>query len=99
MTVTLTNINGAADENDKNDVRNVTVTGIVPADRKVVAEEGTGTWVMDGVLVVRCSWIPWPMIIREDGPFVRTMAIPWWCRPADAGVGSFPGFGISWCHC
>ncbi|MCB0695515.1 MAG: T9SS type A sorting domain-containing protein [Lewinellaceae bacterium] len=93
VTVTLTNINGAADENDKNDVRNVTVTGIVPApDRKVVAEEGTGTW---------CGWCPRGAVFMDsmahDYPeYFVPIAVhngdPMVVSTYDAGVGSFPGF-------
>lgn len=93
VVVTVTNINGGVDENDKNDVRNVTVTGIVPApDRKVVAEEGTGTW---------CGWCPRGAVFMDsmahDYPdYFVPIAVhngdPMVVTAYDAGIGAFPGF-------
>lgn len=93
VTVTLSNINGDVDENDKNDVRNATVTGIVPApDRKVVAEEGTGTW---------CGWCPRGAVFMDsmahDYPeYFVPIAVhngdPMVVSDYDAGIGAFPGF-------
>ncbi|MCF8239506.1 MAG: Omp28-related outer membrane protein [Saprospiraceae bacterium] len=93
VTVTLSNINGDVDENDKNDVRKVTVTGIVPApDRKVVSEEGTGTW---------CGWCPRGAVFMDsmahDYPdYFVPIAVhngdPMVVTAYDAGVGAFPGF-------
>ena len=51
-TVSISNINGGDDNDtsDNSDVVNVTVEGVEPvAGRKVVLEEGTGTW---------CQWCP-----------------------------------------
>lgn len=50
VAVSITNVNGAADADLTNNSSNETVTGVVPhKDKKVVAEEGTGTW---------CGWCP-----------------------------------------
>ncbi len=93
ITVTLSNINGDVDENDKNDVRTATVTGIVPApDRKVVAEEGTGTW---------CGWCPRGAVFMDsmahDYPeYFVPIAVhngdPMVVTAYDNGIGAFPGF-------
>jgi thiol-disulfide isomerase/thioredoxin len=50
VSVTIGNVNGAADADLTNNNSNETVTGVVVnKDKKVVAEEGTGTW---------CGWCP-----------------------------------------
>lgn len=50
LVVTVTNINGGADNDPSNDSKTWNLTNITPATGKmVVAEEGTGTW---------CMWCP-----------------------------------------
>ena len=93
ISVTVTNINGGADENSLNDTKAVTITGIVPSPhRMVVAEEGTGTW---------CGWCPRGAVFMDsmahDYPdYFVPIAVhngdPMVVPAYDAGVGSFPGF-------
>jgi hypothetical protein len=48
--VTITKVNGVADDDNTDNTLNTTITGVVPADHRVViVEEGTGTW---------CQWCP-----------------------------------------
>jgi len=93
LTVFVTNINGGGDNNPDNDERRVTVTGVVPAaDKKVMAEEATGTW---------CVWCPRgtvfmefmeheyrdyfvPVAVHNNDPMANAVY--------NAGVTSFPGF-------
>ncbi len=50
ITVTISNINGGTDDDVTDNSSAFTVAGVTPADgRKVVVEEGTGTW---------CGWCP-----------------------------------------
>lgn len=50
ITATVSNVNGGADADDLDNELHVVYTGIVPApNRKVLIEEGTGTW---------CQWCP-----------------------------------------
>lgn len=92
-TVTISNINGAEDDNPANNIRNLSVVGVVPAAHKmVVAEEGTGTW---------CGWCPRgtvmmdlmahdyerhfiPIAVHNGDPMVNAVY--------NSGVSAFPGF-------
>ncbi|RMG88176.1 MAG: T9SS C-terminal target domain-containing protein [Bacteroidetes bacterium] len=50
LILTVTNVNGGVDEDDTNNALTTTISGVTPApNRKVVIEEGTGTW---------CGWCP-----------------------------------------
>lgn len=92
-TVSISNINGSNDENPNNDVRTVTVTGIVPAAHKrTVAEEGTGTW---------CGWCPRGTIFmdrmnHEYPDYFVPIAVhnndPMAFATYNSGITSFPGF-------
>jgi thiol-disulfide isomerase/thioredoxin len=93
ISISISNINGGSDENDKNDARTVKVTGIIPAPgKRVLAEEGTGTW---------CGWCPRGAVFMDqmaaDYPdhFVGIAvhnSDPMTVAAYDQGVGAFPGF-------
>jgi hypothetical protein len=57
ISIKVKSVNGAADENATNDLREAAVEVIVPAaDKKVLAEQATGTW---------CQWCPRGHVLME----------------------------------
>ncbi len=87
------NPNGAADADDTNNQQSGVVSGVsyIPS-KKMLAEEGTGTW---------CGWCPrgteWMDFMTENYPddFVGIAvhnADPMAVTAYDNGVGDFPGF-------
>lgn len=88
-TVTISNINGGADDVLTDDVITQTVNPVVPALGKVVVgEEGTGTW---------CQWCPrgavyMDMYEEEFGEFWAGVAVhngdPMTVTSYDAGIGA-----------
>jgi len=96
VTATISNVNGtAADDDATDDIKDVSITPIIPAAGKlVIAEEGTGTW---------CGWCPRGAVMLDNmsdnyhGFFVG-LAIhngdPMTYAPYDAGMG-FTGFPSS----
>lgn len=93
FTVSISNINGAEDDNPNNDIRELSVLGVVPAAHKmVVAEEGTGTW---------CGWCPRGTVLmdymahdyeRHFIPIAVHNGDPMVNADYNGGVSTFPGF-------
>lgn len=88
-TLTLTNINGGADNYANDNIKTIDINPIIPAPGKmVVAEEGTGTW---------CGWCPRGAVYMESltakypGFFVPIAvhnADPMTVTDYDAGIGA-----------
>lgn len=89
-TMTISNINGGADDDNSDDVATKTVNPVVPAPGKmVVGEEGTGTW---------CQWCPrgavfMDMYEEEFGQFWAGIAVhngdPMVVTTYDTGLGAY----------
>ena len=88
-TVTVSNVNGGADDQANDDVMTLTVNPVVPAPNKVVVgEEGTGTW---------CGWCPRGTVFMDRyehqfGEFWAGIAVhngdPMTVATYDAGIGA-----------
>lgn len=93
LLVTVSNINGGADDDMSNNSQTTSVTGVTPAPgRVVVAEEATGTW---------CGWCPrgavWMDYMADTyGQFFAGIAVhnsdPMADPEYDDALTSFPGF-------
>ncbi|MBK7231695.1 MAG: Omp28-related outer membrane protein [Saprospiraceae bacterium] len=96
LDVTISKVNGQNDDDQANNTKISSITGVVPAQHKVVvAEEATGTW---------CQWCPRGAVFMDSmdrtyhkyfagiavhgGSATEPMRIPVY----DAGLTSFPGF-------
>lgn len=93
ISITVSNPNGMTDDNDLNDIMEITVTGITPhPDKRVLVEEATGTW---------CVWCPRGAVFMElmteryPDHFIGVAvhnSDPMANIEYDAGMTSLPGF-------
>lgn len=87
-TLTISNVNGGADDDNSDDVISLDIDPVIPAPGKmVVGEEGTGTW---------CQWCPRGAVFmdlyeEEFGEFWAGIAVhngdPMTVAVYDAGIG------------
>lgn len=89
----ITNVNGGDDNNPANNERRWTITGVTPApNKRVLAEEGTGTW---------CGWCPRGTVFMDSlahtypdhfVPVAVHYSDPMATEPYTSSVNSYPGF-------
>jgi hypothetical protein len=90
----ITNVNGGDDDNPANNERRWTITGVTPApNKRVLAEEGTGTW---------CGFCPRGTVFMDSMahtypdhfvPVAVHYNDPMVTEPYSGSVNNYPGFG------